>query len=148
MWQFITLILQSRVNNKFLSIYSSKNRHLENLLKTSRKPHFFSFPFFLLSHTSRGQHRISRQCNLFAGYDIAVVNTWLVALNTVGKFVMTMGYVIIYIWSAEIFTTSFRTSLMGISSMVGRVGQILAPFIADIVSFQFASLFWVEWRSH
>ena len=73
---------------------------------------------------------------IFTGYDASVVNTWLVALNIVGKFGMTMGFAIIYIWSAEIFPTSLRTSLMGISSMVGRVGQILAPFIADIVSFR------------
>ena len=73
---------------------------------------------------------------IFTGYDASVVNTLLVALNIVGKFGMTMGFAIIYIWSAEIFPTSLRTSLMGISSMVGRVGQILAPFIADIVSFR------------
>ena len=73
---------------------------------------------------------------IFTGYDASVVNTWLVALNIVGKFGITMGFAIIYIWSAEIFPTSLRTSLMGISSMVGRVGQILAPFIADIVSFR------------
>ena len=89
-------------------------------------------------------YKINGQYNIFAGYNTSVVNTWIVALNIVGKFGMTMGYVIIYIWSAEIFPTSLRTSLMGISSMVGRVGQILAPFIADIVSFRFASLFWVE----
>ena len=58
-----------------------------------------------------------------------------------------MGYVIIYIWSAEIFPTSLSTSLMGISSMVGRIGQILAPFIADIVSFRIASLILVKFHS-
>lgn len=61
-------------------------------------------------------------------------NILLIIFNLVGKCGVTMGFAIIYIWSAEIFPTSVRTSLMGISAMIGQVGQILAPFIADIVS--------------
>lgn len=61
------------------------------------------------------------------------LNTYFVLLNITGKFGMSMGFCIIYIWSAEIFPTSLRTTLMGLSSLVARGGQILAPLIADLV---------------
>ena len=68
-------------------------------------------------------------------------NTYYVALNITGKFGMTMGFCIIYIWSAEVYPTSLRTTLMGMSSMMGRVGSIIAPFIADLVSVRTKAVF-------
>jgi len=70
----------------------------------------------------------------FVDVDESTLNIYYVTLNTVGKFGMTMSFAIIYFWSAEIFPTNLRNSLMGLSSTVSRLGQILAPFIADIVS--------------
>ena len=64
----------------------------------------------------------------------ATLNIWFVTLNMVGKFGMTMGFCIIYFWSAEIYPTQLRNSLMGFSSTLARVGSICAPFIANIVS--------------
>lgn len=61
-------------------------------------------------------------------------NNYFIALNTVGKLGVTMGFSIIYFWCAEIFPTLIRNSLMGASSMFARVGSVFAPVIADIVS--------------
>lgn len=61
-------------------------------------------------------------------------NNYFIALNTVGKMGCTMGFSIIYFWSAEIFPTLVRNSLMGASSMFARIGSVFAPVIADIVS--------------
>jgi len=56
-------------------------------------------------------------------------------LNNIGKVGVTIGFAVIYFWSAEIFPTVLRNSLMGISSTFARVGSIFAPVIADLVSF-------------
>lgn len=61
-------------------------------------------------------------------------NNYFIALNTVGKLGVTIGFAVIYFWCAEIFPTLVRNSLMGASSMFARVGSVFAPVIADIVS--------------
>ncbi|XP_074038896.1 organic cation transporter protein-like isoform X3 [Leptinotarsa decemlineata] len=45
-----------------------------------------------------------------------------------------LGFPTIYIWSGELFPTPIRNSGMGICSMSGRVGSMIAPFVADIQS--------------
>ena len=67
------------------------------------------------------------------GMDPDTLDVLLIALNLCGKCGVVLCFCIIFIWSAEIYPTSLRTSLMGVSSVVGRIGQILSPFIADIV---------------
>ena len=59
--------------------------------------------------------------------------TYFIALNMVGKFGMTIGFCIIYLWSAEIYPTSVRNSMMGLSSTFARIGSLAAPWIADLV---------------
>ncbi|KAF6024790.1 hypothetical protein EB796_016902 [Bugula neritina] len=59
-------------------------------------------------------------------------NTIFVVLNNIGKVGVTIGFAVIYFWSAEIFPTMLRNSLMGISSTFARVGSIFAPVIADL----------------
>jgi len=60
---------------------------------------------------------------------------YFVTLNMVGKFGMTIGFCIIYLWSAEIYPTSVRNSMMGLSSTFARVGSLAAPWIADLGKF-------------
>lgn len=60
-------------------------------------------------------------------------NDWLVAFNIIGKFGVTAAYCLAYIWSAELFPTSLRSTLMGASVMCGGAGQMVAPLVADIV---------------
>ncbi|CAK9832329.1 Solute carrier family 22 member 21 [Anthophora retusa] len=44
-----------------------------------------------------------------------------------GKWCITMSFSTIYIYTAELFPTNLRHSLLGICSMTGRMGSILSP---------------------
>lgn len=44
-----------------------------------------------------------------------------------GKWCITMSFSTIYIYTAELFPTTMRHSLLGICSMTGRMGSILSP---------------------
>ncbi len=48
-------------------------------------------------------------------------------LYLVSKFLITISFNILYIYSAEMFPTELRLSLCGFASMFGRVGSMLAP---------------------
>ncbi|KAG0717956.1 Organic cation transporter protein [Chionoecetes opilio] len=48
-----------------------------------------------------------------------------------GKFCITSAYQVVYLYSSELFPTTLRTRGVGVSSMVGRLGAILSPFIND-----------------
>ncbi len=51
-----------------------------------------------------------------------------------GKFCVTASFAIIYVYSTQIYPTVMRTIGLGTSSMVARIGSVLAPFIKDLVS--------------
>ena len=60
---------------------------------------------------------------------------WItVVLANVGKFGVSAAFAVIYVWSAELFPTMVRNSGMGSSSMMARVGGMICPYIADLVS--------------
>ncbi|XP_035739430.1 solute carrier family 22 member 5-like isoform X1 [Vespa mandarinia] len=44
-----------------------------------------------------------------------------------GKWCITMSFSTVYLYTAEMFPTNLRHSLLGICSMTGRIGSILAP---------------------
>ncbi|XP_076280722.1 organic cation transporter protein isoform X1 [Lasioglossum baleicum] len=44
-----------------------------------------------------------------------------------GKWCITMSFSTVYIYTAELFPTNMRHSLLGICSMTGRMGSILSP---------------------
>ncbi|CAB3368066.1 Hypothetical predicted protein [Cloeon dipterum] len=50
-----------------------------------------------------------------------------VPLYVLGKLAIAGAFGVIYMINAEIFPTKLRTSLLGLCSMVGRIGNILAP---------------------
>ncbi|XP_059488861.1 organic cation transporter protein-like [Neocloeon triangulifer] len=50
------------------------------------------------------------------------------SLYLLGKLSIAASFGCIYMINAEIFPTKLRTSLLGLCSMVGRLGNILAPF--------------------
>ncbi|KAK7105608.1 organic cation transporter protein-like [Littorina saxatilis] len=56
----------------------------------------------------------------------------LVALSNVGKLGASSAFSIIYLFSAELYPTVARNSLMGASSMVARIGGIASPYIAQL----------------
>ncbi|GFN90126.1 organic cation transporter protein [Plakobranchus ocellatus] len=55
-----------------------------------------------------------------------------IVLSNIGKFGATGGFSTIYVYTAELFPTNLRNSVVGTSSMVARVGGIISPYIADL----------------
>lgn len=59
---------------------------------------------------------------------------WIVTvLAILGKSAISASFAIIYIYSAEIYPTTLRSTGIGLSSMCGRIGGIIAPIISELV---------------
>ena len=51
----------------------------------------------------------------------------------IGKMGITGSYVIIYVFTAEMYPTVVRNVAVGSSSMIARIGGALAPYINMLV---------------
>lgn len=51
-----------------------------------------------------------------------------------GKFAITVAFTVVYVFTAELFPTELRHSMLGTCSMVGRIGSIIAPQTPLLVS--------------
>ncbi|XP_060852099.1 organic cation transporter protein-like [Rhopalosiphum padi] len=58
-----------------------------------------------------------------------------VLLYLIGKFSITISFVILYMYTAEMFPTEIRHSLLGICSMFGRIGSMVAPQTPLLVTY-------------
>lgn len=58
---------------------------------------------------------------------------WFLAVVMVGKFLITSAYQVIYLYCSELYPTTLRTRGLGLTSMMGRLGAIISPFINDIL---------------
>ena len=57
-------------------------------------------------------------------------------LSQLGKFFETGSFAIIYVYAAELYPTALRSTGMGMSSVMARVGSILAPVVGrELVQF-------------
>ncbi|XP_059145642.1 organic cation transporter protein-like [Physella acuta] len=64
---------------------------------------------------------------------LEVKDEWIsLLLSNIGKLGASGSYTTIFVFSAELFPTPIRNSVMGTSSMIGRVGGMIAPYIADL----------------
>ena len=61
-------------------------------------------------------------------------NTWIIVLSTGGKFFITAAFANVYIFTAELFPTVVRSIGVGSGSFWARVGGVIAPQIALLVS--------------
>lgn len=60
---------------------------------------------------------------------------WLsIVLALIGKFGASAAFGIIYVFSAELFPTVIRNNGIGLSSMIGHAGGVVAPYIATLSS--------------
>lgn len=57
-----------------------------------------------------------------------------IALAMLGKVGISAAFAIIYVWSAELYPTVVRNSSMGLCSTSARIGGMVSPYIADLVS--------------
>jgi hypothetical protein len=54
-----------------------------------------------------------------------------------GKFAITIAFTVVYVFTAELFPTELRHTMLGTCSMVGRIGSITAPQTPLLVSILF-----------
>ena len=52
--------------------------------------------------------------------------------SLLGKGFSTAGFTSIFVYSAELYPTEVRNVGMGTSSMISKIGSIVAPFIAPV----------------
>jgi len=57
-----------------------------------------------------------------------------VTLTMIGKAAITYSYALIYLYTPEIYPTVVRGAGLGVASMMSRIGGVVAPLIADLVS--------------
>ncbi|XP_054736321.1 organic cation transporter protein-like [Anastrepha obliqua] len=95
-----------------------------------------AFTFLLFTLNRWGRRTILCGCMLVAGFALLLTiavpkeENWLIiVLAMIGKLAITASYGTVYIFSAEQFPTVVRNVGLGASSMVARIGGILAPFI-------------------
>ncbi|XP_060523851.1 organic cation transporter protein-like isoform X2 [Cylas formicarius] len=61
--------------------------------------------------------------------------TWIKSvLSTVGMFGLALAFPTVYIYSGELFPTMVRNVGVGTSSMCARLGSMVAPFVASLVT--------------
>lgn len=95
-----------------------------------------AYLFLLFTLNRWGRRNILCGCMLVAGTMLLLTmavpkeQNWLVVvLAMLGKMAITSSYGTVYIFSAEQFPTPVRNVGLGASSMVARIGGILAPYV-------------------
>ena len=59
---------------------------------------------------------------------------WLTTtLAMTGKFFVSAAFFIAYLYTVELFPTVLRASVLGVSSMSGRIGAISSAYIGELV---------------
>ncbi|KAH9507258.1 hypothetical protein Btru_056737 [Bulinus truncatus] len=66
---------------------------------------------------------------LYADKSLEWIN---IVLALIGKCGAAAAFAIIYIYSAELFPTVLRNSLMGVTCLFARAGGMISPYIADL----------------
>ncbi|ESO91028.1 hypothetical protein LOTGIDRAFT_122416 [Lottia gigantea] len=114
-------------------------------LTTSALSELISYVICMLLMNRIGRKKLYCSAMLLGGFAclatifpiifIKECNIWITnTLSMVGKLGASGAFAIIYIYSAELFPTVLRNSLLGISCTCGQIGGALSPYIADIVN--------------
>lgn len=97
---------------------------------------FPAYTFLLLTLNRWGRRNILCGCMLVAGTMLLLTvfipeehNFLIVILAMLGKTAITSSYGTVYVFTAEQFPTPVRNVGLGASSMMARIGGILAPYI-------------------
>lgn len=117
------------------------NRYLNFILSNA-----VEIPAFILSGVimNKVERRVSQSAAFFFSGMACIACEFIpadmfllqIVLFLISKFLITISYNIIYIYSAEMFPTELRLSLCGFASMFGRIGSMIAPqtvLLRDVV---------------
>ncbi|TRY79719.1 hypothetical protein TCAL_01982 [Tigriopus californicus] len=96
-----------------------------------------SYIFVVLVMDGFGRKTILIFCQILAGATCIaagfVQQNWLITtLTLIGKFGASASFSIVYLYTAELYPTIIRNSAVGASSMVARIGSIIAPLLAGL----------------
>lgn len=58
----------------------------------------------------------------------------VIVFSMLGKGCITFSFALLYVFTAEQWPTSLRTTIMNSCSMIGRTGSMVAPFVVILVS--------------
>lgn len=72
---------------------------------------------------------------IIASKYIASTQTFSLILFFLGKFFIRHSLLVMYVYTGEMWPTSLRQTILGICSMFGRIGSILAPLIPLMVNY-------------
>ena len=61
----------------------------------------------------------------------------MTTLSMIGKFGIQAGFASLYVFTPELYPTNLRNVGISTASLFARIGGILSPFIADVVSTAF-----------
>lgn len=64
---------------------------------------------------------------ILINYGFVPAGNWSIVLYLGGKFFITLAYNSLYVFAAEVFPTNYRTSLLAMTSTIGRIGSTVAP---------------------
>lgn len=60
--------------------------------------------------------------------------SWITVMSAmIGKLCVSAIFAEIFVYVSELYPTSVRTFVLGIMSLVGQIGSVASPYIADIV---------------
>lgn len=76
--------------------------------------------------------------------DFSAYRWVILILAMIGKLGITSAFGVVYLYSCELFPTVLRNSAMGMFSTCGRIGAVLAPYIADLVNI-FLFIYSLHW---
>ncbi len=72
----------------------------------------------------------------------------MTVLAQVGKFFISVAYAVIYVYVAELFPSSVRSSGMSICITFGKTANIAAPFVVQLVRFKFSLFYALRKKQH
>ena len=59
---------------------------------------------------------------------------YVTSVAQIGKLLISISYAVIYVYQAELFPTSVRNSGMSACVTVGKMANVAAPYIVQLVS--------------
>lgn len=72
-------------------------------------------------------------CTIFTSLYADKSLLWLTTtLAMVGKFFCTVTFFVIFLFTAELFPTVLRASVLGVASMTGRIGSISSAYVGEL----------------
>lgn len=120
-------------------IADDENKYLSYITTMSAEVPAAFITYFLLKYIGR---RSAMFCTLMTSGSLTILSTFIPTSHTliiriiffIGMCATSSAFAVLYVFSAEIWPTGMRNTLMNLCSMIGRFGSMLAPLAILLVS--------------